>query len=179
MTLPTCTGAMQGSYSKTGKDFTMSISLNPYGSTYFNRGIAWYSKVDYKKAAEDFTKTIDIFEEIQRAWEAELEKEYGKLNKKARKYFIEKANKKVSNDPMYAMAYTYRGNAKMGMKKVSEAFMDFNKAIEIDSAYAEPYFSRGLLNLVSGNKDKGCLDLNKAAGLGFAAAVDVIKNNCQ
>jgi tetratricopeptide (TPR) repeat protein len=159
-------------YAGAVEDYNLSISLEPYASTYYSRGLAHYNLEHFSEAAADFTKTIELCDEVQKKWDAERIKSFGKSAKAP-------AQRDIEREPMYAGSFSGRGSVKMKQRDFPAALKDYNRAIEINQTDGQAYYTRALIILVTGTKEDGCADLAKASGLGYKAADDLIAKYCQ
>lgn len=69
--------------------------------------------------------------------------------------------------------------AKCDLKQFKSAILDLTKAIQLNAKDAIPYYYRGIAKKNIGQKNGACADFSKAGELGYAAAYDEIKKNCQ
>jgi len=88
-------------------------------------------------------------------------------------------NKAIELDPNNANIYNNRGKTKYTQQDYLSALVDFAIVIDIDPKNAEAYCNRGIVKFRLGKNEEGCSDLNKAVELGYSAALEVIKTNCQ
>jgi len=75
---------------------------------------------------------------------------------------IEEFNRVIALDPMYALAYAYRGHAKVKLGNFAEAIQDFNKAIELRPKFDVAYLDRGYAKNFSGDYQGALSDFTKA-----------------
>ena len=71
----------------------------------------------------------------------------------------------ISQNPGFAEAYNYRGNARNALKQYEEAINDYNKAIELDPQYANAYNNRGNTYAERKQYKKAIDDFSKAIEL--------------
>src|SRR5262249_48502121 len=63
-------------------------------------------------------------------------------------------------------AYYGRGNAKLDLRRLDEAFDDFSRAIELDATYAPPWFGRGVVYGLQGKPVKAVEEYSRAIQAG-------------
>jgi len=117
----------------------------PSASDYYNRGIAYRDRQNYKQAIDDFTKTIELdpnhlYAYTNRAHAFSMLMKYDEVIKD-----INKATELSSND---AWAYRIRGIAYKELRKFELAKTDFEKAIELGPGNATNYIYGSSLEFV-------------------------------
>jgi len=75
---------------------------------------------------------------------------------------IEEFNRVIVLDPMYALAYAYRGHAKMKLGNYADAIQDFNKAIELRPKFDVAYLDRGYAKNFFRDYEGALADFTKA-----------------
>ncbi len=83
-------------------------------------------------------------------------------------YAVRVLSRAIAINQKYIAAYVFRVIAYAGLKKLHEAFKDYNQAIRLKPDYAKAYKSRGLACIEIGNNIEAMEDLQKAAGLFFS-----------
>ncbi len=78
---------------------------------------------------------------------------------------IAEYNKAIKHNPDYALAYYYRGSAKLAKGLLDDAIADFNRAIELDSKYANAYIYRAIAFKLLEQYDKARADWLKCREL--------------
>jgi tetratricopeptide (TPR) repeat protein len=68
-------------------------------------------------------------------------------------------------DPNQFTAYGNRGAALFALRRLDEAYSDYNKAIALNNNYAEGYYNRGILHEKYGRHEDALSDYNKAIAL--------------
>ena len=123
------------------EDYTKKIEKNPNNASYYyNRGNAYYSLGEYKKALEDYSKAIELNPNnasyyYNRGNTFHNLKEYEKA--------IEDYSKAIELNPNYSLAYNNRGNTFSILKEYEKAIDDYNKAIELNPNDDASYYNRG------------------------------------
>lgn len=108
---------------------------------YLDRGDAYYSLKQYKKAIEDYNKAIELDPENVITYGRRGDA-YGKL--KHYENAIIDYDKAVDLDPKYAPAYNNRGNILYTIKQYEKAIEDYSKTIGLDPENVTVYSNRGL-----------------------------------
>jgi tetratricopeptide (TPR) repeat protein len=141
--------------------------------TYFNRGVEFSQKGDFKKAVSDYNKAIDVNPEFVVAY---LNRGYsysrmGEFDKAISDY-----TKAIELNARYAVAYHNRGFVYRRMGEYDRAIVDLTKAIEIDPKYASAYYYRGNIYHYKGDYEKAWEDIKKARSLGYKVPSEFLKN---
>jgi tetratricopeptide (TPR) repeat protein len=68
----------------------------------------------------------------------------------------------IEINPIHAIGYFGRGNAKLGLGRIEEAILDYDIAIQIDPNYAFAYVNRGSAKLGIGLTKEAILDFDKS-----------------
>jgi tetratricopeptide (TPR) repeat protein len=141
--------------------------------TYFNRGVDYTQKGDFKKAVSDFNKAIEVNPEFVVAY---LNRGFsysrmGELDEAIADY-----TKAIALNPRYAIAYHNRGFVYRRMGEYDRAILDFTKAIEIDPKYASAYYHRGHIYHYNGEYEKAWEDIKKARSFGYKVPSEFLKN---
>ncbi len=119
-----------------------AIRLNPNNQgAYRDRGDAYYSLKQYKKAIADYNKAIELDPENVIAYGRRGDA-YGRL--KQYKAAIKDYDKAVSLDPAYAPVYNNRANLLYTIRQYEKAIEDYSKTIELDPENDTVYSNRGL-----------------------------------
>jgi tetratricopeptide (TPR) repeat protein len=77
------------------------------------------------------------------------------------------------------MSWVHRGNARVDIRDLSNAILDYNQAILIDPKLGEAYYARGFSKILIGQNQSGCTDLKKAKELGQVEAQMLMKEFCR
>jgi Tfp pilus assembly protein PilF len=128
------------SYSDPITFYNTAVSKNPNSAiTYYNRGVLWMARNDYKAASEDFSKAIILCPDYTEAYNSKgvANDNLGNLQEA-----VNDLNKAVSIRPDYAEAYNNKGSIMGSTGNYQEAMISFNKAIEINPKYLEAHINR-------------------------------------
>lgn len=176
--------------------------------TYFLRGLAKYNKEDYLGSILDFTKSIQLTNEVDRTDFWSYNERYSKIGNNyvlskngsslqfryfhiyfyrgQAKYFLEDYrgaivdfDNFISYDNQESSVYILRGICNFNLNSFINSINDFTKAIEIDTQSATSYYYRGISYLNIDQVDNGCLDLSRAGELGQEDAYRLIKEACK
>lgn len=126
---------------------------------YFYRGIAKYNLGDYRGAAYDFTRTLEIHPFYSRAYHYRGVT-YSAIMEKGKA--IDDLNKAMEFDPYNAEVLISRGAVFLRMGKLKKALLDFDEALLIDSNIPEAYLNRAITHRELKQYIKALEDCNKA-----------------
>lgn len=175
--------------------------------TYFLRGLAKYNKEDYLGSILDFTKSIQLTNDIDRTDFWSYKERYSKIGNNyvlsengfslqykyfhiyfyrgQAKYLLEDYRGAIVDFDSYisynnqeTSVYILRGICNFNLNSFSNSINDFTKAIELDSQSKTSFYYRGISYLNIEIIDKGCLDLSRAGELGEIDAYRLIKEAC-
>ncbi|MBI5218370.1 MAG: tetratricopeptide repeat protein [Bacteroidia bacterium] len=155
-----------------GLIFIVNVSFSQDAE--FTNGKSKLKAGDYKGAAEDFTKAIqlnpkDMNYYLQRGMAYGLLEDYESA--------IKDYTTVITAEPKHIFAYISRGGAYNKTKKYEKALTDFNKAIEIDPENTEAYNNRGWAKKFLGDKKGACKDWKESKKKGNDEARIILKNN--
>ncbi len=125
---------------------------------YFYQGKNLYEEGENTKAADYFTKYLDIFPNDHKAYN------YRGLTNFASKKFkdaIKDFNKSISINRAYAPAYNNRGETYSKMEDYEKAIKDFSTVIKLFPDNMQAYFSRGMVRIKEGDNDDAVDDFKK------------------
>ena len=97
---------------------------------------------------------------------------------------IKSYNRVIDLNPKENGGYINRAQCKYFLEDYRGAIADYDKALEINpkptdaSYFSEAIYYRGLAEIKIGNLDEGCNNLSKAGEMGYVAAYDEIKKQC-
>jgi len=141
--------------------------------TYFNRGVDYSQKGEYKRAISDYNKAIEINAEFVVAY---LNRGYTYSKMDEHKKAISDYTRAIEINPRYAIAYNNRGFVYRKMGEYDKAISDYTKAIEINPTYAAAYYNRGKAYYDNGEHEKAWEDIRKAKSLGYQVPQGFLKN---
>ncbi len=142
-------------------DLNQAIALDPSNADfYIDRGRAWLSLNEHKRAIDDFTGAIRLNPDSQ----AYLER--GDVYTRMREYdkAIEDYERAVTLSPD-AKAYAARGALYHLSNRLSDAMNDFDNATMLDDSDPIGYVQRGSVYQQQGNYKKAIDEYTKAIGL--------------
>ena len=146
-------------------EYDAVIEMQPNDSgVYYNRAYAYFTKDDYGKAIDDFTKSISIMPHAS----AYYGRGVAYWKNKNPELAIADYNKAIEIDPNYANAYCNRGVVYAENGKPEQAIADFTKALELNPRDALAYAGRSKTYHNIGKDDLALADANKAESLGYA-----------
>ncbi|MBN1374653.1 MAG: tetratricopeptide repeat protein, partial [Dehalococcoidia bacterium] len=129
---------------------------------YYNRGVAYFAKLDMEKTAADMDAALKINHNLAPAYnyrgqiylyESDLDSA------------LESFDKAIEKDPDMAEAYKFRGLIHIAKKQSAAALADLNKSIELDDSDAMAYYYRGNADNANEDFDAALKDLNRAIAL--------------
>jgi len=133
----------------------------------YEEGLSKYSEledfdgaiIDFKAVIIDFTKAIELNQEVAVAFDYRGRAKYYIDDEKGA---IIDFNKAIELDPGVAATHEYRGRAKLYLADEKGAIIDFNKAIELDPEVAVTYEYRGRAKLYLNDEKGAIVDFTKA-----------------
>lgn len=149
----------------------------------YDRGVAYGSEGKFTKAKEAFERALNIdaaygpaersLEIIRDVTEKQIKTKTAKLLFKGASYVnkgrhdkgIRTYTKAIELEPMYAKAYSNRGNAYYKKGQYEQAINDYTKTIELDPMDVDAYFNRGSAYSKRKEYDRAISDYTKAAEL--------------
>jgi len=161
-------------------DLTNAIAYNKnLTQAYFNRGFIFYQRKQFDRAVQDYNRVIELNPDIDKL--AIAHNIMGLLLTEENKHTeaLNHFNTAIELQPGFGEAFNNRGVVFIKLQKYSEATRDFSSAITAKSNYAEAYFNRGVAEYNLGDKTTACQDWQRAIQLGYQAASDSYKSNCQ
>jgi protein O-mannosyl-transferase len=123
------------------------------------RGNAWASHSDYRRAIEDYSKSIDI---NPKYGSAVLNRGKAKVSLGDFKGALDDFNKAIEINPENVIAFVERGSVKSDFGDLQGALNDYNKAIEINPKDETAFYNRGIIKYTFGDKQGALNDFNKA-----------------
>lgn len=129
---------------------------------YFNRGLAFFHKGEFRSAIPDFEKslTLKAFSPESYFNMAGAYLNLGDLDKA-----IENYDKAISQNPSYYEAFMLRGQVHENKGELSNAVDDFGKTIALNPSNYLPYFLRGQIYDKAGRLDNAIEDFNRIVSL--------------
>ncbi|NIT12864.1 MAG: tetratricopeptide repeat protein [Candidatus Dadabacteria bacterium] len=151
-------------WSSTGKNpdspyIKKSLELNPnYIPAHIELGTSYfYKKRDYKKAAEHYTKSLEIADSPQlRDFLGTTLRTQGRFTNA-----IEQYEQAIQMDKNFALAYMNIGITKYYMRKYDEAISYLDKAVAININHPESFFFLGSSHEHANNKNKALENYKK------------------
>lgn len=155
---------------------------------FYKAGFEALDKNNYNDAIQSFSRSIDIFKELQ------INEENEKL---LRELFYNRGHCKdelknyTGAIDDYNLAIEYGGGniderefvnralAKFELGYYEDAINDYNQVIEINPKNAKAYFGRGNAKYKNNYKDGACNDWKESEKLGFVFASEFIENYCK
>ncbi len=182
--------AKEGKIEEAIYHYNEAIRLNPfYADAYNNRGVVYVEMGQYKKALEDFNKSIQCYanainnknkvsfsigpsEEVISVRINSLLA--GAYNNRGITYFnlgdymnaINDFNISIRLKDDNFKAYYNRGRSFSKINKFQNAIDDYDKSISLQPKNSEAYISRGVIHFKISNDENGCYDARKACELG-------------
>lgn len=154
------TGEEQIALEKAIKHYTNALELNlQLPAVYYNRGLVYYSKQEYKRAVDDFTKATILKPDYAESYNSRgVVCQINGNDERA----IEDHSRAIQLKSGYFEAYANRGIAYKSKGEVDRAIEDYNKAIELKPDYAIAYVNRGNAYHDKGDLDDALKDFNEA-----------------
>ena len=125
---------------------------------YFNRGVDYYSKKDYKSALKAFEKSLELDPESYKAWlyKGLVLRELGQYENALEAY------DKALEIQNYFSAWHGKGEIFRRINRYDDAIDAFSKAIELQSNYNFSWYERARIYVLKGEKGPALADLKKA-----------------
>lgn len=145
------------------------IKVFPQGTSiaYTNRGLAFDSLGNYRRAIEDYDKAIEVNPQDAQAY-YNRGNDYNYIGEY--RQAINDLSMAIELNPRDAKAYTNRGIAYYNAGGYQEAIADYNAAIRINPRDALAYYNMGLVYARLGDTKQAVFSYKKAAGLGLKQA---------
>jgi tetratricopeptide (TPR) repeat protein len=163
-------------------DFEQAVKLDPtFYRPYYNRALMKTSLGDVQGALADYSDAIRLIPDTARQSGADLYLNRGQLFAQQNQLqpAITDFTKAVELNPKNALAWYNRGNLYFQQKQLPQAAADFQKAVTTDPSFGKAFYGLGLSQLLSEQKEAGCLSLKQAQKLGYADAINAVKQYCQ
>lgn len=139
-----------------------TIGKCPGAVAHCNRGVAWKSAGEFKKAMRDLDRAIALDSSYAFSYEnrGELFLEQGNLERAFADF-----TRAISLEPNYASAYGNRGSTYLYRGNVAGALADFQREIEITPRNAQAYYNRGLAYSLNNDFQRAIADYSYAIAL--------------
>jgi len=153
-------------------DINKAIKLNPNNPEAYRISGMYWSKFDYKKAIQYFTKAIELkpFYYLYYHFRGIAYYYSGSTD-----MAIDDLTKAVELNNSFSLGYNMRGQALFEIKNYRLALDDFTKAISINPSDDEAYYYRCLCLTKLGDLTSSFNDCRIAASLGNAGAKDILE----
>ena len=92
---------------------------------------------------------------------------------------LEYANKAITNDANFMLAYEARAGINFNLKKYDAAIADYTKVIENDANNGKAYYRRGTAKASLMRKADACVDWKKGISLGYKDEYDYYEDLCK
>jgi Flp pilus assembly protein TadD len=162
-----------GELEKAVKDYTASITLNPFDAfPYNNRALAFEDMGRTELAIEDYTKAISLDAAFFNAYN-NRGIAFGKTGRLSEA--VEDFTAALKINPASSSAYLNRGYALMGLERPSEALRDFTRADSLAPGNPVVRYNLGLIYLKLGEAEKAQGFFREAAAGGVEEARQYIK----
>jgi tetratricopeptide (TPR) repeat protein len=147
-------------------DTPTSVGTISAASVFYQRGMAWQQRGQYLRAADDFTKSLQYYEDAQHYWRrAQAYQAAGQVDAAIRDF-----DKAVSLSPDSSMYIAQRGLALNKKGDFDRAIADFDKAISLQANDDASFNGRGVAWLGKGDLARAIADFDKAIALpGYSA----------
>ncbi len=168
-------------YSNALLDYDQAIKLEPtFYRPYYNRALLKTAQSDLDGALKDYSDAIRFAPDTARQAASDLYLNRGQLfaGKSQPQAAISDFSKAIELNPTNGLALYNRGNLYFNEKKLPEALADFQKAVAAQPSFGKAFYGLGLAQLLNDQRDLGCLSLKQAQQLGYADAVNAVKQYC-
>jgi tetratricopeptide (TPR) repeat protein len=147
-------------------DTPTSVGTISAGSVFYQRGMAWQRHGQFQRAADDYTRSLQYYEDAQHYWRrAQAYQGAGQLDQAIRDF-----DKAVSLAGDNGMFIAERGLAFNRKGDFDRAIADFDKAISLAANDNVAFNGRGLAWLGKGDLARALSDFDRAIALGGSAA---------
>lgn len=163
-------------YQGTINDLNLAIKIAPSGEYFYNRAFTKSMMDDYKNAATDYDKVIELKYKLPEAF---FERGFCKDKTGNLEGAITDYTNALALKSDYSDAYNNRGFIFYKQKNYKKAIDDFNKAIKLKGDYKVAYVNRGFAKKDSKDFKGACRDWQKALELGYAEAKNLIEKYCK
>jgi tetratricopeptide (TPR) repeat protein len=144
--------------------YNNGLKINPLNHRlYINRGNIYFERKDFKQAIENYSKSIEINEEMNPKAYSSRCAAYGSLGQFD--LALANINKAIEQDPLDAAAYKNRSAIFVHTKKLNEALEDANKSQKLAGDDHAVYHLRGEIYREMGDFSNSLQDLNRAIQL--------------
>lgn len=166
----------------------------PRAIDYFGRAMDHFTLRNYKQAATDFTRAIDLTPNFVLAYfmravskyklmsqdlaiegDSERERTNRELRGASLSQVLEDFNQVIKLSPTMPSAYYNKGTILIEQGDLTSAIAYLTKAIELKADFGEAYYNRGYAYMKLGNRTAGVADLSKAGELGIVPSYNVLK----
>lgn len=141
--------------------YTELINTTPLQSNHFlNRGFCYYQLKEYKKAEQDYLKSLKLPNpELDQLYD-NLSLLYFDLNSLTKS--IEYSSKRIELNPKNHIAYLDRGLSYRKLKKYKESEQDFKESLKIKPNFFRAFGYRAYLYLELGRSQEALKDAKKS-----------------
>ncbi|MBC3539568.1 DnaJ domain-containing protein [Rufibacter sediminis] len=164
------------------EDYTVALQENasPPAAWYAARGKGYLQTKHYLKAILDLDKALSLDQNLAGAY---LDRGLAHLqwedNWSAAAADLSNYLQNLPDSSALATeALLYRTFAYFRMQDWKKAWQDTEQALRQDASNAKAFYLQAKIKLAQGDSASGCRLLSKAAKLGFALAVDEVKDQC-
>jgi lipoprotein NlpI len=160
--LLSCTSAIQ----------TGNLSQPNLAIAFYRRGVAYFAKLDYDHALQDYDQAILLNPNFPQAHNnrAVVYHDRGEFDRAITEFDVA-----IQQNPNYALAIYNRGNSYKGKGEFDRAIQDYDLSINLNPNYAPAFNNRGNAYCAKGQLDRGIQDYDQAIKL--APIYDVAFDN--
>jgi protein O-mannosyl-transferase len=130
--------------------------------SYMNRGIALAKLNKSDKAADDFTKAIELDTQYSKAY---FNRGNIYLKEQHPDLALQDFNKAIELNPGYSQAYFNRGNIYTDTEEFDKALQDYSRAIRLNPGEFQVYTNRGIVFSMKKEYKNAITDFDKAISL--------------
>ena len=126
---------------------------------FYRRGLAYYAKLDYDHAMEDYNRSIELSPNFAQAFNNRgvIFNDRGYFDRAIQDY-----DQAIRMNPQYALAIYNRANAYKGKGEFDRAIQDYDQSIKMNPNYAPAFNNRGNAYYGKGEFDRAIKDYDSA-----------------
>jgi len=149
-----------------------------YASFYYNRGMIYNIKKQYKKALVDFNTALEKDSSLNKH---DIYLNRGVVNYNLQKYesAIDDYSVVIELYPKNAIAFHSRGLVNYELENYTKAIEDFGQSIEINVNNPVAYYNKGMAYYKIEDRENACIEFHKSCELGNRNACKMVLMECQ